>query len=105
MTIVGREKIGDRDVIVIQGTPADGAPAKMYFDATTGLLVRQAGVRNGPEGPIAVEVTLDDYRDVNGVKRPHLIRQTTPQFAATIRITSLKDNEAIDDAIFKRPAK
>jgi zinc protease len=105
MTVTGRERVGERDAIVIQATPAEGAPAKLYFDATTSLLLRQSGTRNTPEGPIAVEVTLEDYRDINGIKRPHVIRQTTPQFAATIRLTSFKDNETFDDAIFKKPAK
>jgi hypothetical protein len=103
MTVTGRERVGERDTIVILATPADGAPAKLYFDEATGLLARQSGSRNGPEGAIAVEVTLDDYRDVAGVKRPHLIRQSNPQFAVTVKVTSIKHNESIDDAIFKKP--
>jgi hypothetical protein len=103
MAVTGRERVGERDTIVILATPAEGAPAKLYFDAATGLLVRQSGSRNGPEGAIAVEVTLDDYRDVEGVKRPHLIRQSNPQFAVTVKVTSIKHNDPIDDAIFKKP--
>jgi hypothetical protein len=104
MTVTGRERVGERDTIVILATPADGAPAKLYFDAASGLLVRQSGSRNGPEGAIAIEVTLDDYRDVDGVKRAHLIRQSNPQFAVTVKVTSIKHNETIDDAIFRKPA-
>src|SRR5262249_18472501 len=38
---VRRDKIDDRDVYVLDGTTNEGKRMRLYFDATTGLLVRR----------------------------------------------------------------
>src|SRR6266699_2852810 len=38
MTLKGREKVGQRECFVIEGTPNTGAPEKFYFDIESGLL-------------------------------------------------------------------
>src|SRR6266699_3930963 len=40
MTLKGREKVGQRECFVIEGTPNTGAPEKFYFDIESGLLLR-----------------------------------------------------------------
>ena len=62
LEVSGREKVGTSDAIVLVGTPAEGAPVKLFFDSETGLLVRQIITRQGPEGPTQVEANYDDYR-------------------------------------------
>jgi hypothetical protein len=103
LTVTGKEKVGLRDVYAVLATPADGTPTRMYFDAETGLIVRQGMTRDTPQGPIDIDVFLEDYRDVDGVKLPFTIRQVTQTFTMVIRLTDVKHNVALDDAIFKRP--
>ena len=50
-----------------------------------------------------MDATYDDYRAIDGVKRAHMIRQTTAQFSATLRLSEVKHNVALDDAIFRKP--
>ena len=103
LAVVGQEPVGARPAWVILATPAEGAAVRIYFDVGTGLMVRQTVTRDTPQGPIDVDIYLEDYRDVDGVKQPFTVRQVTPMFTMVIRLTEIKHNVALDDAIFKRP--
>jgi hypothetical protein len=101
ITVKGREKVGASEAYVVELVPAEGAPAVMYYDVTSGLVVRQLITRQSPMGPIEVDVALEDYRAVDGVKRPFRIRQATSQFTAVVQLTEVTHNAPIDDAMFK----
>jgi len=103
MTVKGREKVGTHDVFLVEAVPADGPPARLYFDTESGLLLRQTATRQTAQGALEIEVTFDDFRDVDGVKRAFLVRQATAMFTATIQLTEVKQNVPIDDAVFKIP--
>lgn len=103
LNVKGREAVGGRDAYVVEGVPTEGSPAKMFFDVESGLLVRNIITRQTPMGPLEVDVSLEDYRAVDGVKRPFTIRQVTSMFTATIQFSEVKHNVAIDDAMFKKP--
>ena len=103
MTVSGRERVGGRDAFAVDATPAEGRPVRMFFDAETGLLLRQVVTRDTPMGPLEVDVLLEDYRPVDGVKRPFTIRQITQVFTAVIQFTEIKQNVEIDDAVFRKP--
>ena len=64
--------IDDRQVFVAEGTGASQSPVKLFFDNTSGLLVRQVRYVRVPVGSVAVQVDCDDYREVpgTGVKVP-----------------------------------
>lgn len=103
MTVVGREAVGSGEAYVVVGTPAEGTPIRMFFAVDTGLIVRQIVTRQSPMGPLEVDVTLDDYRAVDGVKRAFTIRQSTSMFSAVIQLTEIKHNAPIDDSVFRKP--
>ena len=100
----GREKVGNRETYVILATPAEGAPVKMYFDAQTGLIARTDTELDTPQGKFQVETTLDEYREVDGVKMPFTTRQETSMGSAVIRWVEVKHNVAIDDMLFSKPS-
>ncbi len=104
IVVKGKDKVGDKDVYVVEATPAESATETWYFDAQSGLLLRQDAERESPQGKQAVQSFLEDYKDVDGVKLPFSIRQVTPQFTITIKIEDVKSNVPIDDAKFKKPA-
>ena len=103
LEVTGRDKVGTKDVIVVTATPELGAVTRMYFDTASGLLLRQSATRDTAQGPIDVDVYLEDYRDVDGVKEAFVIRQVTAQFTLLARINEIKHNLPLDDAIFKKP--
>ena len=104
MVVKGKESVAGHDAYIVEGTPAQGAPMTMAFDADSGLLVRAQTVVDGPTGKADIETTLGDYRDVDGVKLPFLIHSNVGEFAFTIKLTDIKHNVAIDDAKFDKPA-
>jgi len=62
--------IEDKDVTVVQGNGPNGTLATMYFDDTSGLLVRVVRYGRSPIGRVPTQVDYSDYRDVGGIKFP-----------------------------------
>jgi zinc protease len=104
MEVKGKEKVGSYETYVIEATPAEGSPEKLYFDVNTGLLVRQDGESESPQGKTPVETYVDDYRLVDGVKIAHTVKQVNPQMTWVIKITEVKNNVEIDGAKFNKPS-
>ena len=103
MTVKGQEKVGERMTYVIEATPAKGSAEKWYFDAENGLLIKMDQERESPLGAVAIEVYLDSYKEMDGVKIPTAQRLVRPDFTINITTEEVKHNVAIDDAKFKKP--
>jgi hypothetical protein len=104
LEVTGAEKVGDHNTYVVSASNGDGEPDKMYFDAQSGLPVRIVSQRHTPEGAMTVQEDLSDYREVDGVKIPFTVDQSTPQGAFTIKLTEVHDNVTFDDSQFAKPA-
>ena len=98
--------IGEKPMQVVQGTTADGTRVKLYFDKTSGLLVRQTRFSPTMIGTVASRVDYSDYRAVPnvGVKVPHNLQITWVDGRSTIILESVQPNAAIDAAKFAKPA-
>ena len=105
MTVKGKEAVEGHDAYIVEATPAEGAAEKMYFDVDSGLLVRAQTQGEGPGGTVTIDVTFDDYREVDGIKIPFVIHQSMGDFAFTIRLTEVKHNVPIEDAKFDKPTQ
>jgi len=104
MTVRGAsEKVGTADAWVVDAVPAEGSPVVFFFDANTGLPLRMDATRDTPQGPIQVQAFLEDYRVVDGVKIPFVMRQVTSMFTMVMRLTEVKHNVTLDDKMFKKP--
>jgi hypothetical protein len=96
----GRLDINGAAADILEGT-APGRPAeRLYFDLATGLLVRKDVSRLDGESRETAELYFDDYRDVDGIKFPFVMREGS---GLTVRILKLAHNVAVDDARFARP--
>lgn len=105
LTFVGREKIGERDTYVVEGALPEGSqPDRLYFDVATGLLARLITQHHAPEGVSQLQEDFSDYRDVDGVKLPFTISQTSTESAFTIKISEVHHNVALGDGEFSKPA-
>jgi hypothetical protein len=111
MTVRGIETVNSRDAYLVVGVPQGDLAESMYFDTQTGLLLRKQTVLSTPIGNSPFQVDFDDYRDTgSGVKFPFLIHMS-PATArtelapeATLRVSKVEDNKAIDDVKFAKPA-
>lgn len=104
IVVKGKDKVGDKEVYVLEATPADSSMETWYFDTQTGLMVRQDSERDSPMGKMAIQVFLDNYKEVDGIKLPFNLHQVTPQFTVDIKLEEVKHNVPIDDAKFTKPA-
>jgi photosynthetic reaction center cytochrome c subunit len=97
--------IDDKPVFVVQGT-IDRVPVKLYFDKTSGLLVRQTRYAPTAVGTVPLHVTYSDYRDVPGagVKVPFTWQMTWVDGQYTVNLESVQANAPIDAARFAKPA-
>src|SRR5215475_10884867 len=104
MEVKGKEKVGSYETYVIEATPAEGSVEKLFFDVGAGLLVRQDGESEGPDGKIPFETYIDDYKVVDGVKVAHTLKQVNPMMTWAIKIAEIKSNVEIEEAKFNKPS-
>jgi hypothetical protein len=111
LSVTSREKIDDRDVYVLQGTPASlPAPArrteKLFFDTQTGLLLRRTVLTPTALGLDPEQTDFKDYTDVDGVKLPFTVVISyldDSHLGTTRKYIEVKHNVSIDDAKFEPP--
>jgi hypothetical protein len=104
LEVKGKEKVGSYETYLIEATPEEGSPGKLYFDVNTGLLVRQDEETEGPQGKMLTEVYLDDYKVIDGVKVAHTMKQVNPAMTFVIKITEVKNNVEIEETKFAKPS-
>jgi photosynthetic reaction center cytochrome c subunit len=93
----------DRLVNVVQGTGPRGSVATLYFDQTSGLLLRVLRYGNTPIGRVPTQVDYDDYRDVGGIKIPFRLTFAWLDGRDAIQLSEVQTNVPIDAARFARP--
>ena len=103
---VGRpDKIGDQPVYTLicmrQGQP----PVRLYFDQSSGLLLRQVRYTDTPVGRNPTQIDYADYREVDGVKVAFRWTLARINGRFTIQIQEAKQHVPIDDAKFAKPAQ
>jgi outer membrane lipoprotein-sorting protein len=104
LEVKGKEKVGSSEAYVIEATPSEGGPEKLYFDVNTNLLVRHDAEVESPQGKLLMETYMEDYKVVDGVKIPHVVKQVNPAMTIVIKITEVKNNVEIDDTKFNKPS-
>lgn len=99
------QKIDGREVKSVRGTlPNNAGQETLSFDAQSGLLVRRLTVLRTALGGIPQQYDYSDYREVNGVKIPFVIKVSTAENIQTRTITEAKFNVPLDDNTFATPS-
>ncbi|WP_321473718.1 photosynthetic reaction center cytochrome c subunit family protein [uncultured Paludibaculum sp.] len=98
------EKIGDVSCVVLTGIRPDMPPVRLFFDKTTGLLVRTIRYTETPLGRNPTQIDYADYRAVDGVKIPMKWTLARPNGRFTIQIKDVQQNLPIEDSKFAIPA-
>ena len=101
----GKDKIGDRDVLIVSARAADNHRERLFFDAETGLLLRRISFTETMIGVIPEQIDFEDYRDVDGVKLPFTVKVSSvePGLVSTRKYSEIKLNVPVDDSKFKMP--
>jgi hypothetical protein len=93
---------------VVQVTRKDYPETKLFFSKKTGLLVKSEFRTKAAEQEfkeVNQEAYYGDYRDVDGVKRPHkiLVQREGKKFVESETI-EMKASEKLDAKVFGRPS-
>lgn len=105
LELVGREELQGKPVHVLRGTYPEGDTETLYLDAATHLIVQVKGRAMTSEGLVDSRLELGDYRTVDGIQVPFLIRLVEPApVGFTMKVTGLKHNVPMDEAGFRKPA-
>lgn len=98
------ENIGDVETYVVIGSREGKTPVQLYFDKTSGLLLRLVRYYESPLGRLPTEIDYADYRDAGGVRTPFrwTVARTNGRF--TIQLNQVKTNVPVDDERFEKPA-
>jgi hypothetical protein len=102
-----KDKIGEREVYVLTGTTADKKRERLFFDAENGLLLRRVTYTETMIGTIPEQTDFEDYREVEGVKMPFIVRLSSVDVGnpvSTRTFTEIKLNVPVDDSKFNKPA-
>jgi outer membrane lipoprotein-sorting protein len=105
---VRKDKLGDRDVYIVDGTTTEDRRMRLYFDAASGLLLRRTTSMSTMIGIIPDQIELEDYRDADGLKFPFTARAATLEVGnptSTRTFTELKLNAPVDESKFNMPPK
>jgi len=99
-------KVRNRDAYLVVGFPEGDLPEQLYFDVQTGLLVRRGTATATAFGDYAIQTDYEDYREVDGVKVPYVVRTigVSPADSVTIYVEKVEHNPTVEPARFLKPA-
>src|SRR5262245_59401238 len=64
ITVKGKDKVGDKEVIVLEATPAEGSAEQWFFETASGLLIRRDFEVDTPLGKTPIQSFVDSYMEV-----------------------------------------
>jgi hypothetical protein len=104
--VLGRDKIDDSDVYVISAVRRDNKRERLYFEVENRLLRRRISYTDTRVGVIPEQTDFEDYRKVEGLKLPFMIRTLFVDGhipIVTRQFTEIKLNVSLDQSKFNMP--
>jgi photosynthetic reaction center cytochrome c subunit len=88
---------------VVQGTGPGGTLVTLYFDAESGVLLREVRYGKSPIGRIPTQIDYSDYRDVGGIKMPFRLVFAWLDGRDSIQLDKVQVNATIAPSKFSKP--
>lgn len=101
--VTGPETLGNRTAWKLQGKTAEGDTESHWIDTETFYLLKSRITLHHQMGKIPVEMTLSEYRSVDGIPFPSVIVQQTGPAVQKIHLTDIRLNPTINDNVFVLP--
>ncbi len=102
--VVDVEKVRDHDAVLLLASNPGQPGLELFFDAQSGLLLRQLRFSKSPLGLNPTRIDYDDYKDFDGVKVPLHMTVSRPRAKLDIQFDKVSQNVAVDDGLFEAPA-
>jgi zinc protease len=103
-TLKGIETIEGADAYIVETVNAHSKKTTEYYDAKSGLLVRETKYDKDPQGnEVAQSTDMSDYREVpgtNGYKLPYFISVPAGGMSLNLKVQTVEVNKGIADTEF-----
>lgn len=101
----GEQKVGEADAVAVKATGPDGKDFTLYFDKSSGLLLKLSARVVGFGGQEFLdETTYRDYKEFGGVKKATKVESKHDgQRFIEAEVTDFKLLDKVDDATFAEP--
>lgn len=103
--LTGSESVAGEDCYKVVLKPKSGEAETRFFSKKSGLLLKMTATMPTQMGPMPMESSLSDYRDVQGVKRPFKLGVNAGGQAAEMLFSKWTINAPIPDTAFALPAE
>ena len=103
MELMGNETIDSVDCFKIKMTLPSGIRWFQYYDADSGLKVKELKEIQTEQGLFEQETSFSDYKDVDGLKFPFKMKQSFGMQKIDMTVQSIKLNSVIEDSVFTLP--
>lgn len=104
-TANGKQKVDGVDAAVLD-INTGSQQLRWYVDPASGHIVRAEFQSNSPQGPAPQVVDLSEWKMVEGISVPfHSEVTSNGAPAASVTITSVEVNPAVDPKLFEKPAE
>jgi hypothetical protein len=103
--LLGDSKVGDKDVVGVKVSYKGQPDVNLYFDKTSGLLVKSENKSKDMSGQeVNQEITYSDYKEVDGIQEPMKvsIKHDNQKFIER-EVLEMKHHEKLEDGAFAKP--
>ncbi len=100
-TLTGIENIEGKEAYAVDIVLPSGSKSTQYFDKETGLKVRESASLETPQGTMNQVVDFSDYKEVKGIKFPHVSTMTVGPQKIRTEVVTVDYNTGVKDDQFK----
>lgn len=102
--VIGKEKIGDHEAYVLFTGGGPKARQRLYFDTTSGLLIRRVVLTDSPVGTIPSQTDFEEWKDVGGTKFPFVVKWSSVDWrnSATRKYSDVTLAAKIEEKVFEK---
>lgn len=102
ITLLGSDEVDGKEAFLIEIVKPDGSRSMQYFDAETGLKVREEQTVESPMGNMTITTDLLDYQDIGeGILMPATTKQKVGPQTITMKTVEVLLNNGIEDSVFE----
>ncbi|MCB0380729.1 MAG: insulinase family protein [Flavobacteriales bacterium] len=102
-TLLGIEPLDGKEAYKMEKLSASGEKETVWYDVASGLQVKTMSVQTNEDmgGEFVVMGLYSDYKEVNGIKFAHKIKQSFGPQVLDMEVTSVEVNTKLGDEVFK----
>lgn len=101
--VVGVEDVNGKPAYKLKMVPNDGPEGHQFYDKESGLMVKTSTIAKSQMGDVPVEGTLEDYREVDGIKMAFRTTQQMGPNSIVIALEEVKHNVDLPAETFALP--